>query len=84
MKIEDMTPYNLADMNEKEFDQATAVIAYHAERLHPHAMWLDECVDLVVNQFGSYERPYVEALDICRYTIAHTRHWCGQTFCRDS
>lgn len=82
--IDRWTPHSLAQLSEREFEQAEAVIEFYAERDHARAQWLINCIDAVVEQFGTYELIFVDALDDCPYTHAHTRHWCGRLFCRDS
>ncbi len=88
MIFEDMTPYSLADLNELEFEAADAIIAYKIEHGQSYererAEWLSNCIDAVVDAFGTYELDYLRAMDECPFTQSHTRHWCGYQFCRDS
>lgn len=88
MRFEDMTPYTLVTLNELELESAERIIGYKREQgmqwERDRAVWLDECIDIVVSEFGSYELDFLRAMDDCPFTQSHTRHWCGRQFCRDA
>ncbi len=51
----------------------------------PGDRWLTTSgCDLLLDQVSQDAVEHIHNFKYCPYTFAHTRHWCGNDFCRES